>query len=284
MSAGREDTEAATSRRTAARGLPEKTPLRGRSTIDGLTRHLGLNKQAADDMSQLFTSTSATSGAITGTAWVFFSIGGAAAGSAIQELYERAFDLDRRGLSDFPRRLVWLAVLIGCAVAAGEVGATLRHAGGPVLLGVIGLLGFTAFFWFTMWLLLSGRMPARQLFPAALATGVCWVGMEAVFSVMFSGMVVFDDSKYGAIGVVFAFMLWFIAIGVVIILGVVVGVVWRERTCPFGLRSIMRRGDPMHRAVLSLSVLLPLFVLMFACIYLTISRSNPAAFGAPLDS
>ena len=45
-------------------------------------------------MSQLFTSSTATSNAITGTAWVFFILGGIAAASAIQELYERAFELD----------------------------------------------------------------------------------------------------------------------------------------------------------------------------------------------
>ena len=49
------------------------------------------------------------------------------------------------------------------------------------------------------------------------------------------------------------------------------------------LRSIARHADPMRRAVIALSVLLPLFVLTFAWIYLTISRSNPAAFGESLS-
>jgi membrane protein len=41
--------------------------------------------------------------------------------------------------------------------------------------------------------------------------------------------VISDNQKYGAIGVVFALMSWLIAIGVVIILGAIVGVVWQER-------------------------------------------------------
>jgi membrane protein len=53
--------------------------------------------------------------------------------------------------------------------------------------------------------------------------------MEVVFSIIFSSMITSDSKKYGPIGVVFAFMSWLIAIGVVIILGAVVGVVWRER-------------------------------------------------------
>jgi membrane protein len=47
---------------------------------------------------------------------------------------------------------------------------------------------------------------------------VFWVGMEAVFSAVFSGMVISDDDKYGPI-----------TIGVVIILGAVAGIVWHER-------------------------------------------------------
>jgi membrane protein len=71
--------------------------------------------------------------------------------------------------------------------------------------------------------------------------------MEVVFSIIFSSTVISDDKKYGSIGVVFALMSWLIAIGVVIILGAVAGVVWRERSLSFsaGLRKLRRRRtDP----------------------------------------
>jgi membrane protein len=207
--------------------------LAGRSVASGLARHLGLNKQAAADVSQLFTSSTATSNAVTGTAWVFFVLGGVAAATAIQQLYERAFDLDARGMREMLRRLIWLAVLVGCAVLAGWLGPGLHHAGGPVVLGVLGLVALTAFWWFTMWFLLAGRVSWRGLFPAAVATAICWLGMEVVFSIIFSNEVITDDKKYGPIGVVFVLMSWLIAIGVVIILGAVAGVVWRERGLSF---------------------------------------------------
>jgi membrane protein len=187
--------------------------LAGRSAASGLARHLGLNQQAAADVGGLFTSSAATSSAVTGTAWAFFILGGGAAAAAIQELYERAFELDRRGVRDMLRGL--------------------SSAGGPVLLAVIGLVVFTGFWWFTIWFLLAGRISWRDLFPAAVATAVFWVGMEAVFSVVFSGIVISDDKKYGPIGVVFALMSWLIAIGVVIILGAVAGIVWQERNLSF---------------------------------------------------
>ena len=63
--------------------------LAGRSVASGLARRLGLNQQAAADVGGLFTSSAATSSAVTGTAWVFFILGGIAAATAIQGLYER---------------------------------------------------------------------------------------------------------------------------------------------------------------------------------------------------
>jgi membrane protein len=201
----------------------------GRSAVTGFSRRLGLNHQAALDVSHLFTSSTATSNAVTGTAYVFFVLGGIAGATAVQDLYERVFDLEGRGMKDILRRLLWLGVVMGASVAAGSAGPWLRRSGGPVLLASVGLVFFTLFWWFTMWLLLAGRIRWRDLFPSALATGICWIGMQAVFSFIFSNDVIHDDQKYGAIGVVFALMSYLIAIGVVIILGAIVGVVWHER-------------------------------------------------------
>ena len=201
----------------------------GRSTVTGLSRRLGLNHQAAVDVSHLFTSSTATSNAVTGTAYVFFILGGIAGATAVQDLYERAFELEAKGMKDIIRRLVWLVVVIGWAAAAGWVGPWLRRSGGPVVLALAGLIALTLFRWFTMWLLLGGRIQWRDLFPSALATGICWIGMQVVFSFIFSNDVISNDQKYGAIGIVFALMSYLIAIGVVIILGAILGVVWRER-------------------------------------------------------
>jgi membrane protein len=98
--------------------------------------------------------------------------------------------------------------------------------------------------WFTMWFLLAGRVPWRRLYPCAVATGAFWLGMYAVFSVIFSGMVISYDQKYGPIGVVFGLMSFFIAIGVVITLGAAVGLMWQDRGLSFGAAvRKLRRGS-----------------------------------------
>lgn len=204
--------------------------LAGRPVVKTLARSTGLNGQAAADAGHLFASSAATASAVVGTAsMVFFVFGGIAAATALQEIYERAFDLPHRGIRDIPRRLAWLAVLIGTSLLTGCAGPGLRHAGGPVLLAAAGLVWATGFWWLTMWILLGGRICGRKLFPAACATGVLYVAMEVVFSLVFSAMVISNEKKYGPIGIIFALLSYLIAIGVVVILGAVVGLVWHER-------------------------------------------------------
>jgi hypothetical protein len=53
--------------------------------------------------------------------------------------------------------------------------------------------------------------------------------MYVIFHYVFSGSITSDYDKYGPIGVTFALMSYFIAIGVVISLGAVFGIVWHER-------------------------------------------------------
>lgn len=59
------------------------------------------------------------------------------------------------------------------------------------------------------------------------------MGMEAFFAVTSSAMVTSDYHEYGPIGTVFALMSYMIAIGVVVILGAVTGLVWQERGLSF---------------------------------------------------
>ena len=219
----------------------------GRSAVTGMVRRFGLNQQAASDVSRVFASAHTTSSAITGVGYVFFILGGIAAATAVQDLYERSFRLESRGVKDMPRQAAWLVVLVGFGALAGWVGPHIGDVGGPVLQGLIGFVALVGFWWFTMWFLLGGRVPARDVIPSAVATSLFWVGMTLVFRLTFSNSVVSDYDKYGAIGVVFAFMSWLIAIGVVIILGAIVGLVWREQGLSFAsaFRRLRRaRSDP----------------------------------------
>lgn len=100
---------------------------------------------------------------------------------------------------------------------------------GRVFLGLGNLVIATALFWWGLHWLLRGRESWRRLFPAGLATGVFWVGLGVFASVYFSSALTSDNQLYGAIGVVFDLMTWFVAMGAVITLGAVVGQVFVTR-------------------------------------------------------
>jgi membrane protein len=217
--------------------------LAGRSIAQTIARHSGLNAQASADFDHLFVSAATTHHAVSGSASAVFSVlGGIAAATALQQLYERIFGLGSRGLKDVWRRLVWLAWLIGVGVVSGLVGPALRQAVGPALLAITGVVWFTVYWWVTMLILVGGRVRPRRLFPSALATALLYIGMLVAFSLFFSRMVISDNNEYGPIGLVFALMTYLIALGVVIILGAVMGLVWHERglSVATGLRRLRR--------------------------------------------
>ena len=86
---------------------------------------------------------------------------------------------------------------VGWVSLAAVAGPWLHDAVGLWLVAILGFLGLTLFWWGTMWFLLSARVSWRLLLPSAVATALFWVGMEVVFSFIFSGTVISDDKKYG---------------------------------------------------------------------------------------
>ena len=128
------------------------------------------------------------------------------------------------------RCLVWALAAAAEVYVDAVISRPLRDLpAGRVFLGLGNLVIVTAFFWWGLHFLLRQKEPWRRLFPAALATGVFWVGLGGFASVYFSSTLVSDSHLYGAIGVVFTLVTWFIAMGAVITLGAVVGHTWMTR-------------------------------------------------------
>ncbi|MFC8434964.1 YhjD/YihY/BrkB family envelope integrity protein [Streptomyces sp. NPDC057253] len=206
--------------------------LAGRSAVSFLSERLGLSREAAADVGDLFTSSTATSSAVTGLSWVFVVLSGFAAASAFQTLYQQVFDVRRHGAGDRLRALVWLAGVV-VWTSAGTTAGHAVHSAAPVAWWIVNIPACVGFWWLTMWFLLAGEVAWRRLLPCAVATGAFWIGMLVVFHFVFSGMVISYEHKYGPIGVVFALMSFFIAIGVVITLGAAVGMMWHDRAMSF---------------------------------------------------
>jgi membrane protein len=194
-----------------------------------LSRHIGLNRQGARIVSQLFRATPAHSVAPIFTALIFAAAGTMAVAGSLQVIYEQVFEQPHRGWRDVLRFVTWIGVMFGVLVAESVISGPVHAAGGPVLQGLVTYAGLTGFFWWTMRFLLAGRVPWRRLMHAAILTALLWIGFELFSAVYFSSTIITDSRLYGTIGVVFTLLTWFIAIGAVIVLGAVGGVTWDQR-------------------------------------------------------
>jgi membrane protein len=197
---------------------------------DDIALRLGLNRQAAGIMTHLLTSAPATLNIATATSLLFVAAGTLAVAGSLQQIYEKAFCQEHRGLRGAYRLLIWVVAL--CLVVAFETvaGRPVRDASAGA--GLVELLTFAIwapFFWWTMHFLLAGRVPWRRLLPSAIFTGAFYAGLGVFSKFYFSSTITADSRTYGTIGAILGILTWFIAIGAVIILGAVAGVVWEDR-------------------------------------------------------
>lgn len=193
-----------------------------------LSRHIGLNREGALIVSQLFRSSPAHSTAAVVTALILAAAGTIAVASSVQVIYERAFGQQHRGWKDVLRFATWAGALFGVLVADSVISDPVRAAAGPAVQGLVTYVGVAGFFWWTMHFLLAGRVSWRLLLRPAILTALFWIGLELFSSVYFSASIISDSRLYGTIGVVFSLMIWFTAIGAVIVLGAVAGATWDQ--------------------------------------------------------
>jgi len=198
---------------------------------DDIALRLGLNRRASGIVSHLLTSSPAVLNVATLTSLLFVAAGTLAVASSLQQIYEKAFRQDHRGMRDMYRLAIWTVVLCATVALESIVGRPVRDApGGAVLAELVTFAVMTPFFWWTMHFLLAGRVPWRKLLLSAIATGAFYVGLGIFSKFYFSSTIISDSRTYGTIGAIFGILTWLIAIAAVIILGAVAGVVWDSRT------------------------------------------------------
>lgn len=195
-----------------------------------LSRHIGLDREGALIVGDLFRPSPAHSVAAMVTALILAIAGTMSVASSLQVIYEQVFGQRHRGWRDVLRFATWAAVMFGFLVADSIVSDAVHAVVGPIGQGLVTYIGVAAFFWWTMYFLLAGRVPWRRLVRPAILTALLWIGLELFSAVYFSSSIISDSRLYGTIGVVFSLMIWFIAIGAVVVLGAVAGAAWGQQT------------------------------------------------------
>lgn len=202
-----------------------------------LSRHIGLDRQGARIVSHLFRASPTHSASAIVISLIFATAGTMAVAGSLQVIYERVFAQQHRGWKDIPRFFAWTGVMFGALVADSVIGTRLRGVAGTPAQEVVTYAGVAAFFLWTMHFLLAGRISWHLLVRPAIVTALLWIVLDVFSSVYFSREIVSDSRLYGAIGVVFSLMTWFIGIGAVILLGAVAGATWDQRKHRTWLRS-----------------------------------------------
>jgi len=133
---------------------------------DDISLRLGLDRRAAGIVDHLFTSAPAKLNAATATSLVFLVFlvfGMLAVASSLQQIYEKVFRQDRRGLRDLGRLSAWIAVLCVAVVVQSVVERPVSAVAAGWLAPLVTVTIMMPFFWWTMHYLLAGRVRWRSL-------------------------------------------------------------------------------------------------------------------------
>jgi len=193
--------------------------------------YLGLDRRASEIVTHLFTTSPTSLNFATASSLVFVTAGTIAIASSLQQVYEKVYRQDHRGMRGMFRLLIWVVALCGAMVAVGAAGRPVRGLPAGVALAVLATFAIlTPFFWWSMHFLLAGRVSWWRLLPSAIATGVFFAALGVFSKFYFSPTIIHDSQTYGSIGAIFGIMTWFVAIAAVVVLGAVAGAVWKDRS------------------------------------------------------
>jgi membrane protein len=199
-----------------------------------LIRRLGLDRNAARAIDSLMSpgTHAATTLDLIGAVWILLGAIGIA--STLQMWYHKVYDQPPQGrkMRQLTAQLVWVAGLVIYLAGQDFFNRDVTQVGVRVLVYAVFFVVAVAFYWWTQHVLLLGRVRWGELFPGAVATGVCVTGLSVFSAWLFSGQIVSSDRDYGSIGVVTVLMSYLIGYGVCLHIGAVVGRVWGERRQP----------------------------------------------------
>jgi membrane protein len=199
-----------------------------------LIRRMGLDHNAATSIDSLMSpgTHAATTLDFVGAVWILLGAIGIA--STLQAWYQKVYDQPPVGkkMRQLTAQLMWVTGLVFYLALQDFLNRDVTQVGVRVLIYAVFFVVAVAFYWWTQHILLVGTVRWGELFPGAVATGICVTGLSVFSAWLFSGQIVSSDRDYGSIGVVTVLMSYLIGYGVCLHIGAVAGRVWAERRQP----------------------------------------------------
>ena len=193
----------------------------------------GFDPRAAADVTTLFSHGSAPVASVSIVGLVLIVVGANGVSVLLQGWYGKVFGRVPTGLKAHARRAQWLTGVIGFVSFQVMIGRRVGPLGGEVATAAGQFFLALIFWWWSLHCLLAGEVGWRRLFPAGLATAVCYNAVALYWTYFAPSSIVSDVAAYGPIGAVMNLLEVLVALGVAIHLGAVIGALYsRKQTHP----------------------------------------------------
>lgn len=215
------------------------SPTRGSGIADWIADGLGLSGRSSAAVAQLFASRREVLSTATGLSLAALAVFGVTLMTALQNAYERIWQLPPAAWRSVWRQAAALAGLIGYILVAAWSRVPWEHAAAPPALRVVATVGGgILLFWWLQRLLLGARVSWRRLLPGAAATVFALAGLRAFSRLVFAPLIVANVVSYGPVGTVLVVQSWLIGVGFSVYGGAIVG------RALLSLRVVPRRRGP----------------------------------------
>ncbi|RKT09440.1 membrane protein [Streptomyces sp. 1114.5] len=199
-------------------------PARSTGIAQWIIDALGVRGRGSVAVHRLFASRGQILSTTTGVGLAALAVFGVSLMGSVQGVYQRIWRTDRGAWHAVWRQTIGLAALVGYIVLAAWSGSPWHGSGAqPTFrIGVTVLAGLLLFWWLQH-LLLAGHVPARDLFPGAVATVLALAGLHLFSRLVFAPLLVSNAVSYGTVGTVLIVQSWLIGVGYTVYGGAMTG-------------------------------------------------------------
>ncbi|MCF2530836.1 YhjD/YihY/BrkB family envelope integrity protein [Yinghuangia soli] len=211
--------------------------------VDAMRTRAGLGDSDTTENVESIASSAAEAG-VTAFGSLLVLLSATSFSRALQRVYERTWRVAPGGLRSAWRPLAWIVGMIAYFVLLGFT-FKITHSGGPLTVIRVGIAvcGSIALWWWTPFVLLSGRVRWRALVPTALCTALGTMGLGVVSARYVPHLLSTNESRYGTIGVAFAIESWLVVLFAVVLAATVLGAVLVDTR---GRLGVWARGAVEH--------------------------------------
>jgi membrane protein len=155
--------------------------------------------------------------------------------TALQRVYARAWRRPPQGtVGGYTRGPMWLGAILAFMAIMGAARSVFGDGPGLVLFAAFSLIATPAFWVFTAWFMLEGKVRWRPLIPSGVITGVALLAYGASAAIWMPNMVTSNETQFGFFGVALALVSWFSGAALCIGIGACAGPVLAEDTGRIG--------------------------------------------------